>query len=68
MRRTHPALRFWEGEEVSPLPAAPLRLLRVGGHFAGFQALLWDDGGGAFFSGDMPTVARDQRWVSFMYS
>ncbi len=69
VRRSHPAQRFWEGEVAMPLPGAPLRLLRVGGHFAGFQALLWDDGdGGALFSGDMPTVARDRRWVSFMYS
>ena len=67
--RPDPAVRFWEGEEAEPLPG--LKLIRVGGHFAGLQNLLWPggaDGRGALFCGDMPMVAMDRRWLSFMYS
>jgi hypothetical protein len=67
--RPDPAIRFWDGEEAEPVPG--LKLLRVGGHFAGLQNLLWPDGAdgrGALFCGDMPMVAMDRRWLSFMYS
>ena len=46
-------------------------LIRIGGHFAGYQVLHWNegsDGSGALFSGDLPQVCMDRRWVSFMYS
>jgi hypothetical protein len=46
-------------------------LVRIGGHFAGYQVLHWsegDDGSGALFAGDLPQVCSDRRWVSFMYS
>jgi hypothetical protein len=63
------AIRFWEGEEAEPVPG--LKLIRVGGHFEGLQNLLWPggaEGRGALFCGDMPMVAMDRRWLSFMYS
>jgi hypothetical protein len=69
--RPDPAIRFWTGEVVDPLPGSGLTLIRVGGHFTGSTALLWPagaDGHGALFSGDMPQVAADPRWVSFLYS
>lgn len=69
--RPDPAIRFWDGETAEPLPGSGLRLIRVGGHFPGATALLWPngaDGRGALFSGDMPQVAADPRWVSFLYS
>lgn len=69
--RSSPAIRFWEGETAEPIPGAGLTLIRVGGHFPGSTTLLWPDGAqgrGALFSGDMPQVAADPRWVSFLYS
>lgn len=69
--RPSPTIRFWEGESASPLPESNLRLIRVGGHFPGSTALLWPEGAagrGTLFSGDMPQVASDPRWVSFLYS
>lgn len=69
--RPAPAIRFWEGETADPLPGSGLTLLRVGGHFPGSTALLWPAGAGgrgALFSGDLPQVASDPRWVSFLYS
>jgi hypothetical protein len=67
--RPDDAIRFWDGDEAEPLPG--LKLLRVGGHFPGLQNLLWPagaEGRGALFCGDMPMVAMDRRWLSFMYS
>ncbi|HVC33801.1 MAG TPA: MBL fold metallo-hydrolase [Chloroflexota bacterium] len=69
--RPDPAIHFWHGETAGPLPGSGLTLLRVGGHFAGATALLWPngaEGSGALFSGDLPQVAADPRWVSFLYS
>lgn len=46
-------------------------LIRVGGHFPGSSVLLWPSGAegrGVLFSGDLPQVAADPRWVSFLYS
>jgi hypothetical protein len=65
------AIRFWEGETAEPVPGSGLRLLRIGGHFPGLQGLLWPggaEGRGALLCGDMPMVAMDPRWLSFMYS
>jgi hypothetical protein len=64
-----PSIRFWQGETHALGPA--FTLIRIGGHFAGYQVLHWsegDDGMGALFSGDLPQVCMDRRWVSFMYS
>jgi hypothetical protein len=65
------AIRFWEGETAEPLPGSGLTLVRIGGHFPGLQGLLWAggaEGRGALLCGDMPMVAMDRRWLSFMYS
>ena len=48
-----------------------ITLIRVGGHFSGFQVLHWasgEHGTGALMTGDMPQVCPDRRYVSFMYS
>jgi hypothetical protein len=48
-----------------------LTLIRVGGHFSGFQVLhsaQAESGQGALFTGDQPQVCPDRRYVSFMYS
>lgn len=69
--RPDPSIHFWDGDESEPLPGSGLRLICVGGHFPGSTALLWpagDAGRGALFSGDLPQVAMDRRWVSFLYS
>jgi len=69
VQRPAPCIRFWRGETHSLGPA--LTLLRLGGHFAGFQVLHWSEGAGGrgiLFSGDLPQVCPDRRWVSFMYS
>jgi hypothetical protein len=60
---------FWTGE-TRPLHD-DMTLIRVGGHFSGFQVLHWasgEHGGGAMMTGDMPQVCPDRRHVSFMYS
>ncbi|MDE2006716.1 MAG: MBL fold metallo-hydrolase [Rhodospirillales bacterium] len=66
--RPDPAIRFWAGETVAPLPG--LTLLRLGGHFAGGTVLHWASGAGgagALLSGDIVQVGPD-RQVSFMRS
>ena len=55
----------------STRPHADIRLLRVGGHFAGGTILHWRaaaEGKGALLVGDIATVTMDRRFVSFMYS
>ena len=69
VQRPDPCIRFWQGE-THPL-ARDLTLIRLGGHFAGYQALHWSaaqGGRGALFSGDLPQVCPDRQWLSFMYS
>lgn len=69
--RPDPAIHFWDGERCEPLSGSGLTLIRVGGHFPGSTVLLWPQGAagkGALFSGDLPQVAADPRWVSFLYS
>ena len=69
--RPSPAIHFWDGETADPLPGSGLTLVRVGGHFPGSAVLYWPagaDGRGVLFSGDLPQVAADTRWVSFLYS
>lgn len=63
------AIVFWKGE--THRVSDDLTLMRVGGHFKGFQVLHWDSGEGgkgAMLTGDMPQVCPDRRFVSFMYS
>lgn len=62
-------IRHWDGERL-PLFGG-LELVRLGGHFAGFQVLHWPGGAGGrglLLVGDQPFVVADRRWVSFMYS
>ena len=69
VQRTDGVIQFWSGE--THLLGDGLTLIRVAGHFAGFQVLHWEgaeDGAGALFTGDMPQVCPDRRYVSFMYS
>lgn len=69
VQRPDPVIQFWTGETHSI--GDGLTLIRVGGHFAGFQVLHWagaENGAGAMLTGDMPQVSFDRRYVSFMYS
>jgi hypothetical protein len=69
VQRPDPCMKFWQGKTQVLAPA--FTLVRLGGHFVGYQALHWTegyDGSGALFSGDLPQVCMDRRWVSFMYS
>jgi hypothetical protein len=63
------AIVFWKGDTYRL--NEDLTLIRVGGHFSGFQVLHWasgEGGKGALMTGDMPQVCPDRRYVSFMYS
>jgi hypothetical protein len=60
---------FWSGE--TNRLSDDLTLIRLGGHFRGFQVLHWasaDRGQGALMTGDMPQVCPNRKFVSFMYS
>lgn len=70
---THPdpAIHFWDGNTLDPLPGSGLTLIHCGGHFAGSCALHWPagaEGRGVLLTGDTIMVVQDRRWVSFMYS
>jgi hypothetical protein len=61
------AIVFWSGEKHSLNDG--LTLIRVGGHFSGFQLLHWASGErsrGVLMTADMPQVCPDRRYVSFM--
>lgn len=67
--RPDPAVRFWSGE--SRTIRGGLTLVRTGGHFTGYQVLLWPGGAGgkgALMAGDQPQICMDPKQVSFMYS
>jgi len=69
VQRPDPVIRFWRGDTYSL--GEGLTLIRVGGHFPGFQVLhsaQAENGRGALFTGDQPQVCPDKRYVSFMYS
>ena len=66
VQRPDACLRFWHGETHTL--GSGFTLIRIGGHFAGYQVLHWSEGSGTLFSGDLPQVCMDRRWVSFMYS
>lgn len=62
-------LRWWSGSSLEI--AAGLALVHCGGHFEGFQVLVWRAGAGGrgvLFAGDQPQVAMDRQSVSFLYS
>ena len=67
--RPDPCVRFWTGENQSLLGTLPL--VRTGGHFEGYQVLLWPAGAlgrGALMAGDQPQICMDPKQVSFMWS
>jgi len=69
VQRPDPCIKFWRGETYALEQG--LTLIRVGGHFPGFQVLhsaASEQGQGALFTGDQPQVCPDRRYVSFMYS
>ena len=68
VQRPDPAIVFWSGETYKV--SDDITLIRVGGHFDGFQVLHWagEQGTGVLMTGDMPQVCPDRRYVSFMYS
>ncbi|MGB3390084.1 MAG: MBL fold metallo-hydrolase [Pseudaminobacter sp.] len=65
--RPHPAVTFWEEENLVLNPS--LTLIRCGGHFAGAQVLhMRSSSGGLLLAGDVLQVTPTRRHVSFMYS
>jgi glyoxylase-like metal-dependent hydrolase (beta-lactamase superfamily II) len=69
VQRPDACITFWRGE-THDLEHG-LTLIRVGGHFPGFQVVHSaeaEHGQGALFTGDQPQVCPDRRYVSFMYS
>ena len=67
--RPDPCVRFWKGEAQTLLGGLPL--VRTGGHFEGYQVLLWPAGAGgrgALMAGDQPQICMDPKQVSFMWS
>jgi glyoxylase-like metal-dependent hydrolase (beta-lactamase superfamily II) len=67
--RSAGAVSYWTGD--THMLFGELRLARCGGHFPGYQVLLWPQGyggNGVLFAGDQPQVCMDRRWVTFMYS
>ncbi len=67
--RPDPAITFWDGN--SRALWSGLRLIRLGGHFAGGTIAQWSagaEGRGALLTGDILQVVPDTRYVSFMRS
>jgi hypothetical protein len=64
-----PRIQFWEGSTLSLWDE--LTLINCGGHFEGGTVLHWPTGAnrkGALLTGDIITVVRDRRYVSFLRS
>jgi hypothetical protein len=62
-------IELWSGDELSVSDS--LRLINLGGHFAGGTVCLWANGAGgagALLSGDIVQVVPDRDWASFMWS
>jgi hypothetical protein len=62
-------IELWSGDELSVSDS--LRLINLGGHFAGGTVCLWANGAGgagALLSGDIVQVLPDRDWASFMWS
>ncbi|MDK9357421.1 MBL fold metallo-hydrolase [Lelliottia sp. V106_10] len=64
--RDSPALHFWQGDSLDILPG--VRLLRLGGHFAGGTVLHWNNDSGVLLAGDILQVTPGADRVSFMWS
>ena len=68
IQRPSPRVALFDDEAE---PVAGVRVLRVGGHFAGSAVLHWPGGAGgrgALLTGDTIMVVEDRGWVSFMWS
>ncbi|WP_375426040.1 hydrolase [uncultured Friedmanniella sp.] len=67
VQREDPVVRAYE-DEVEVLPG--VRLVRIGGHFAGSAVahLTGADGRGVLLSGDTVAGTPDEHWVSFLRS
>lgn len=63
--RDSPAIRLWQGDALEILPS--VRLLRLGGHFAGGTVLYAQDRG-VLLAGDILQVTPGADAVSFMWS
>ncbi len=62
-------IELWSGDELAVSDS--LRLINLGGHFAGGTVCLWTAGAagaGALLSGDIVQVVQDRDWASFMWS
>lgn len=59
-------IQFWEGGTLEL--ARDVRVIRLGGHFAGGCVLHWARGEGVMLSGDIVQVTPGARAVSFMWS
>lgn len=57
--RDSPAITLWEGDALEILPA--VRLLRLGGHFAGGTVLHWAKDDGIMLAGDIIRVTPGAR-------
>jgi glyoxylase-like metal-dependent hydrolase (beta-lactamase superfamily II) len=64
--RDSPYITLWEGD--SHKLTADVRLIRLGGHFAGGTVLHWTRGDGVLLSGDILQVTPGANAVSFMWS
>jgi len=65
----NPRIEYWSGDRLKLYRG--LKLIHVGGHFAGGTVLHWRDGAngsGVLLTGDIIQVAEDRKRVSFMYS
>lgn len=64
--RDSPWIRFWQGDALEL--TRDVRVIRLGGHFAGGCVLHWARNEGVVLSGDIVQVTPGARAVSFMWS
>lgn len=64
--RDSPHITFWEGDALAL--ADDIKVMRLGGHFAGGSVLHWARDGGIVLSGDIVQVTPGADAVSFMWS
>lgn len=64
--RDSPWITFWEGDTLAL--TGDVRMLHLGGHFAGGCVLHWARGEGIVLSGDIVQVTPGANAVSFMWS
>lgn len=64
--RESPHIQLWQGDEKEIIPA--VKLIRLGGHFAGGCVLHWAHEDGVLLSGDIVQVTPGANAVSFMWS